>query len=197
MKKKHLILLSLWFLTSFVLIGMIHSWHSLALNPETKEDAQKLSAIINTENWGKIHIIASGCGCSKYLAKYLSKRGPAKNHSEKVLFLGPNKPYIDELKASGFPVESYLEEEFKNFTGMISGVPLLVIHDDQKNVKYAGGYSSTMLNSTTRYQDKEIFKRIRNSKKYQELPAIGCAVGSKIIKLIDPLGLKYSGVKND
>lgn len=73
----------------------------------------------------------------------------------------------------------------------IEGAPWLVIVAPDDSIRYAGGYT-TDRNARSGYLDAAIWSTISAGKSFRSLPAFGCAVGQRVRRAIDPLGLKYS-----
>jgi hypothetical protein len=67
----------------------------------------------------------------------------------------------------------------------LRGVPLLLFVSPQNQIAYLGGYGAAG------DQDETIFHQLRAGLKPVALPMIGCAVGSRLQRRLDPLHLKY------
>ncbi|MAX65782.1 MAG: hypothetical protein QF441_00305 [Bacteriovoracaceae bacterium] len=177
--------LFLWFCSIFYLIANMHGFHLISFKNSETEKNIKLEPI--QEQWGLVHILAEGCGCSEIIADYLLKRKPQKNLHEQVLLLGETQKYATKLNKSGYKVKISQE-----LNGYIDGVPMLLIHNKAGEIKYSGGYAKTMVTPITKIQDLKILKQIQSHISTEKLAVMGCAVSKKLQKEIDPLGLKYN-----
>lgn len=141
---------------------------------------------IETNQWGMIHILGQGCGCSEIIGEYLIKRGPIKNHQERVYIIGEHHELAQNLKKSGFQVKKI--DEFEN---RIEGVPMLIVHNDKGKSLYSGAYTKGVVTPISKILDLNIFKSIKENKPTKDLLVAGCAVSKELQSKLDPLGLKY------
>lgn len=180
--------LSIFFLIPFFIVGYLGVTHFFPLNP--RKEVKILDLGIPNKKWNLVHYLGGKCGCSKTIADYLIKRKSLNSDSEQevVILLDEMADKESQLIASGFKVFKYKAEKLK---GSVDGVPLLVIYDQGSAVQYAGGYASTMINSTTEPQDLKKLNEMKLNQSAGVLPVLGCAVADDYKKLLDPLGLKY------
>jgi hypothetical protein len=190
MKKAFLIIFfSGWVIGLSYTLTKMHSWHVVSFKQQSLQD--QLNSFFKNKNAqkGVFHILASDCGCSQIIAEHLIKRGTKAELPETIIMLGEFEEHEEKLKARGFNVKH--DTEFDSF---ISGVPLLVVHDENRNVLYQGGYAKKIVTPVTPILEQEIIKNALNHIKQKKYPVMGCATSEKIQKVLDPLNLKYKKV---
>ncbi len=176
-----------WFLALSIPFSMMMGSHTLSLKPS---NAKELVALKGQKTWTILHFLNPDCGCSERVFKSLVERKPkTQNVEEKVFVLGKKEQWVKALKEKGFTVVSdsmdHYSEKYK-----INAVPQLVIMDQSKAVKYAGGYSSKRGPASV-VEDEKIFHELTKTKKTNERPIYGCVNGSDNQKKVDLVGYKY------
>ena len=185
MKKKLLFsFLTIWFLGTSYTIAHMHGLHLVSFSHEKLDSNIEINEISN--DWGMIHVLAEGCGCSEIIADYLIERKSLKDVSESIMLLGETKQYAVKLKEAGFKILSS-----KDIKGYVEGVPLLIIHNKIGDIMYSGGYANNMVTPITKIQDINLLKQVKNNINPKDYLVMGCAVAMNIKKELDPLGLKY------
>jgi hypothetical protein len=123
--------------------------------------------------------------------RHLLERHPSDGIQEQILMVDSEEPELPEtgtllarLRLEGFPVTHIAAINIPADIGL-NGLPLLVLASPEKKVAYLGGYG------TRGDQDGRIFRQIRSGETPQTLAVIGCAVGSRLRRKVDPLHLKY------
>lgn len=149
--------------------------------------ASKLASGRN--GWNAVHILASECPCSRAVADYLIRRGSVSNLHEAVVLIGENPRLEKGLRQAGFPVQRVSPEEVAE-RFHVEGAPWLVFMEPGGAVRYAGGYAAER-NARGGYRDMQIWKALEAGQTVASLPAFGCAIGQRLQRAIDPLGLKY------
>jgi len=142
-------------------------------------------------NWRMLHVLSESCGCSQRVMQHLLARHRMTDVTEQVLLVegeGARLPESDDLIArlaeQGFPVTRIAAKSIPPQTDL-HGVPLLVVASPENKIVYMGGYGSRG------DEDGAVFQRVRTGAKMNALPILGCAVGSRIRRQADPIGLKY------
>jgi hypothetical protein len=145
------------------------------------------------QKWGIYHFFDTRCACSRNILKNLLKRSALSSSTmhEKIFYYGDLSENLEQLRQLGYPVEKV---NFKQLG--VTGVPLLVVFDPQKTIRYAGGYSDRAINPLQIPNEKKLIQNIIQQKHTDPYPVIGCAVSKEYQKLLDPLGLKYGSVTN-
>jgi len=196
-KKSHALFIALWVGVISLVVGYIHSWHIIDLKPN-----KNLSLAFNemipevTEEFGVIHFLTPLCSCSEQIFKHLIERGPLNKEKEVVILINDAKEiFATSLKERGFQVNlistDKLSEDFKN---AVQGVPLLVIYEGEKKVRYAGGYYEKAITPFTKIDIEKFTNSLRSGRDIASLPIVGCAVSEEYKKILDPFGLKYQEI---
>jgi len=187
-------LIAAWAMSVTAVLASMSSWHSFLF---AAPDAEQVSAFLKVEApLNLLHVMAAGCSCSGHLADYLADRGalnsigPASEVSERVLILGEMPEQTIALRRAGFPVES-MDFEKARSRGFLSGVPLLVIFDGERQVEYIGGYADTPITPLASFYDVRLAQSIRLGESLDQFPVRGCAVSRELQEMLDPFGLKY------
>ena len=181
-------LVAVWGLSITAVLANMHSWHSFLFPaPEVAEVADFLEA---KRPINLLHVMAQGCSCSGHLADYLATRGADPDAGEKVLVLGDMPEQVAELREAGFEVDN-LSFAMARDRGFLSGVPLLVIFNQQREVAYIGGYTNTPITPMATFYDLRIAKSYERGETLEQYPVRGCAVSQEIQEMLDPFGLKY------
>jgi hypothetical protein len=135
--------------------------------------------------WTTLHILAAGCGCSRYVLEHLARRGPRQGVRERILWVAssgtspPNAP-------SGFLLEAIRPSDLRERVGVV-GAPTLIVADPGGRVQYVGGY--TAQKQSPRIADVDVLARLERGETVEPLPVLGCALDSKTARRLDPLGL--------
>jgi hypothetical protein len=123
--------------------------------------------------------------------KHLLARHQFPGVAEQVLIVEGDESILagsDELSASlaeqGFSVTRIAAKNLPTNTNL-RGVPLLVVASPKNEIVYSGGYGSRG------DEDGAVFQRVRTGARMNALPILGCAVGRRIRRQADPIGLKY------
>lgn len=158
-------------------------------NPTSGEAVAAL-AHVPSGNWTAIHVLGSGCGCSRRVAKHLATRKAITDLGlkERVFVLGGEIAFEHELKDAGYTIEHRDPDEVAEKFG-IQGVPLLVVLRPDGTPAYSGGYSKYRISSD--WMDESIIHAAQHDQASTALPVYGCAVGAHLMKQTDPFGLKY------
>ena len=172
-----------WLLGTTFIFSKMHGLHFASF--ENKE-VNKHMPLVTEQDWGIVHILADGCGCSDLVAEHLIKRGPAGDADEKVLLLGDTEQYTKKLQNKGFQIINS-----KEVKGYIEGVPMLIIHNKNGDIKYSGGYANKMITPITPILDMKLFQQVKQQTVQKNFVVRGCAVSRRIQQELDPLGLKY------
>jgi hypothetical protein len=180
------LLLILWALASLYILTRMHGWHWISFKYEKPKNIAQVAKDIEKENWGMIHVLGRGCGCSEFVQDYLIKRKAQKNIRETIIFIG-NAARKRELEKAG-----YHFAEAQNVNGLIKGVPMLLIYNNNGQVIYSGGYAQKTITPFTQIQDLKILQAAKSEQNLKEYSVMGCAVSKKLQNLLDPLNLKYS-----
>ncbi len=138
------------------------------------------------------HFFDARCGCSQSIISNLLKRKPFKEKTVEIVFYQGNLgKYYKPLLDKGYNLKEMSFEKIG-----VTGVPLLVIFNNRKEVQYAGGYSNKSINPLAPPNEISLISKIRKGEDITTMPVIGCSVSKKYQKLLDPLGLKYESTIN-
>ncbi len=140
-------------------------------------------------SWQAIHLLSTTCSCSHGVAEHLIERGPMSNLKERVVLAGNDATLAHRLVAAGFPVRTMNPETIAE-RYHIAGAPWLVFVSPRGDVRYQGGY--TPGHARSNYQDQQIWANLASGRSVDPLPVLGCALGKRLQRTLDPLGLKYS-----
>lgn len=104
------------------------------------------------------------------------------------MLAGNDDTLLHRLTMAGFPVRTVspeiIAEQFH-----VAGAPWLVFVSPAGDVRYQGGY--TPAHARSDYQDQQIWASLSNGRTVEPLPVLGCALGKRLQRTLDPLGLKY------
>ena len=140
-------------------------------------------------SWSAIHVLAAGCACSRGVAEHLIERGPLPNIQESAVLVGHDAAVEGRLRSAKIQFTILTPDEAVSRYDL-HGAPWLVFIAPGGDLRYAGGYSSER-NVRDGYQDVRIWDALRRGEAARALPAYGCALGRRLQKRVDPLGLKY------
>lgn len=84
---------------------------------------------------------------------------------------------------------TFLDESELEKTYYIDSAPVLIVFNQDNELRYLGGYFKRSA-AITPY-DTEIFWKVVKNQKVNPLPLYGCAVSKKLQEIFDPLGIKY------
>ncbi|WP_127717988.1 hypothetical protein [Halobacteriovorax sp. HLS] len=184
-----------WVIGVSYAITMMHSWHYVDLSPSSTEDFKLASILPEVKDHGVVHFLTPKCSCSKSIFEHLNSRGPLGKTvaSEVVILIDDDKEeFLKPLKKNGFQVYNYSTAQMKDeFSTSIKGVPLLVIYNKSKDVRYVGGYSDASITPLTQINIKNYLLTLNEGRKIASKPVIGCSVSKEYQAILDPLGLKY------
>jgi hypothetical protein len=141
-------------------------------------------------SWRMLHLVSGGCGCSQRVMRHLLERGAIAGVEEEVLAVDGGEPYLagsaallEKLSQAGFLVNHVAASAIPADTGL-NGVPLLAVASPGRQTVYVGGYGSGG------DQDGVILRELMAGRKAEPFAAIGCAVGSRLRRAVDPFQLK-------
>ena len=182
-------LVTAWATAGLYYLGLIHSWHAIDL--QKKEDLKLVH--LEPEKWGVYHFFDSRCSCSHTIIQNLLDRSPLQSRhiNERIFYHESLGRFYGPLKAKGYQL---VKINFRE--SGVTGVPLLVVFDPERNISYAGGYDKKSVNSVFPPNEKKLIYDIIAGKNQKKLPVIGCSVSKKYQKILDPLGLKYANLRN-
>jgi hypothetical protein len=187
-------LLLVWAVAALVVGSALTSYHQPMLAPG--ETVVAIAGNPAAPQWQAIHVLSGACGCSQRVMRNLLARGPMAGSLEQIIIADGDDSYLpgtelllQQLKEAKFQFSHRRSEDLVRDTGM-RGVPLLVIVSPNRTVAYLGGYG---MNGD---QTSVILTRAMAGKVGTPLPIFGCAVGGRIRREVDPLGLKYGGLGN-
>ena len=182
-------LFAIWMLTVVLAGGIMMSFHQ----PFRPPDDRILKLADNPVNpgWRALHVLSGSCSCSQGIMQHLLELHTVDGISEQIIFIDGPEPYLaessgllDHLHHQGFSVKHIAEANVPLDSGL-GGVPLLVVTSPSGQVVYAGGYGSSSA------QDSSLLQQIRFGHPPKALPVVGCAIGSRLRRQIDPFHLKY------
>ena len=197
MKKSHYLFIICWVGGITLIVGYIHSWHLVDLKPQSEITLSFNKMIPDvSDEFGVIHFLTPLCSCSEQIFKHLVERGPLKEEKEVVILVDDSQGVFQRpLEEKGYSTKlistDKLSEEFKS---AIQGVPLLVIYEKNKKVRYAGGYYEKAITPFTKIDIKKFTDSLHEGREIASLPIIGCAVSEEYKKILDPFGLKYQEI---
>jgi hypothetical protein len=123
--------------------------------------------------------------------RHLLARPELAGVNEQIVMIDGSLPYLKDsqalltrLAAAHFLVRHIAEQDVPLDSGL-RGVPLLLFVSPQHQIAYMGGYGAAS------DQDETIFHQVSAGLKPTPLPMIGCAVGTRLQRRLDPLHLKY------
>lgn len=182
-----------WSLSITYAVSVMHSWHQVDLF-EAESISRLKESLPIVPTYGAIHFLTPLCSCSQAVFKRLKQRGPLNKIKETVFIIDDTeRKFTEILKKSGFKTINLSSKKMtKEFRQAVKGVPLLIIYDDKKHVKYAGGYSEKSITPFTKIDIMAIFTKIKKGRKVASMPILGCAINDEYKKILDPLGLKYA-----
>lgn len=117
------------------------------------------------------------------------ERGANASLAEEVLLVGQDLSMQGRLEKAGFAVSDAAEEDITRMYEL-RGVPWLIFVRPDGAIAYAGGYAADR-EGKTGYRDLAIWRGLQARMQVESLPAYGCAVGERLQRRIDPLGLRY------
>lgn len=201
MKNKLLLVLaSGWMIGVSFFITTLHSWHNVSFKFNEPQNPDFMSHLVNDiKEHNVIHFLTPACSCSKVIFNHLQTRAPLTNadHSEKIVLLDDKDLEISKkLKASGYDVTNIKMDELKeDLRKAVMAVPLLLIFDKNKDLRYAGGYSEKIITPFSKIDVFDFLSKIKLGNKLTSYPVKGCAVSEEYKKLLDPMGIKYVSSK--
>jgi hypothetical protein len=185
-----------WTAAAIILGAALTSYHQPFQSPAIGDSKILALASPPTKHqWRAIHILSGGCACSQRVMSHLLARRPIPNIDEQILLIdlentGPetylpgSSNLIAQLKQSGFSI-SHLSAASIPQDANLHGVPLLVLISPANKIAYQGGYGP---NSD---QDTYLLTAVTQNTPTKPLPILGCAIGARLRRTLDPLHLKY------
>lgn len=165
----------------------MHAWHQVGVKAELTQSEFKLSPVKQGE-FGVVHFLGEGCGCSKIIAEYLIKR-KAQQSPEAVWLVGGMEEYREQLVSAGFTVNSF--KVSKTDAPPINAVPAFGVYDHNQKFHYMGAYTDGPVRPYSEFKDQEFMSSIKHQRKVASLDVKGCMVSKQYQKLLDPFGIKY------
>lgn len=186
--KKQMIIFAVWATLISVPLVALMVLHA----PFNPVDGNGVAELVGAQKgaWAIVHVLASGCGCSRRVAKHLTMKAAGTHNSarEYVVVLGGSIAFESELQKAGYEVIHRDSDQLSEKLG-INGVPLLVVIKPDGSPGYSGGYSKHSVG--TEWSDEEVIHTAMLGSRPETLPVYGCAVGARMMKKSDPFGLKY------
>ena len=105
------------------------------------------------------------------------------------MLAGKDDALSRRLKLAGFPVRN-IDPETVFSKYHVAAAPWLILVSPAGDVQYQGGY--TPAHARNNYQDQQVWADLANGRPVEPLPVLGCALGKRVQRSIDPLGIKYS-----
>jgi len=110
---------------------------------------------------------------------------------EEILIVDDGVGYLRDSEALlptlKLPIHHVTAEEMQTSTGLV-GVPMLLITRADGTIAYAGGYGEGS------HQDVRILKELQEGRGVSKKTVVGCAVGRRLKRRMDPFHLKYETV---
>jgi hypothetical protein len=182
-------LLAVWAGSVVLVGGALTSFHQPFAAPGAGVLA--LAGDPRGHDWRAIHFLSGSCQCSQRVMQHLLARRRWDDVTEEIVMIDGSLPYLADspallarLAAAHFLIRHIVEQDVPLDSGL-HGVPLLVFVSPQHQIAYLGGYGAAG------DQDETLYHQLRAGLKPAPLPMIGCAVGSRLQRRLDPLHLKY------
>lgn len=182
-------LLLVWACAVIVVGGAFTSFHQSFRTPGAGVLA--LAGSSGGHDWRAIRFLSGSCQCSQRVMRHLLARQELAGVRKQVVMIDGSLPYLEDspallarLAAAHFLITHIAEQAVPLDSGL-RGVPLLLFVSPQNQIAYLGGYGAAG------DQDETIFRKLRTGLHPAALPMIGCAVGSRLQRRLDPLHLKY------
>lgn len=134
------------------------------------------------------HVLSQSCPCSQRIAKHLASRWPIPSVSEQIVVVESPKDTTSMVFPDAYSVKRVSAERLMADYA-IESAPVLLITDSNGKVVYSGGYTARKQGYEIR--DYEIIASLLRGEAVEALPVYGCAVSTRLKKVVDPLGLKY------
>src|SRR5207249_1987557 len=148
--------------------------HATALAP-----GSPAGHLAGTGAWRVIHVLSPGCGCSRRIAAYLTRRRALPDLHETVWMADAEMPLSQALRESGFQTEIVTQADLRNLYRM-AGVPWLLFVRPDGRIAYSGGYQRPLDGRPNLYQDTEIWTALQRGADVPALPAFGCSTGKQV-----------------
>jgi hypothetical protein len=180
-----------WFLAVAALLATLAISHWFALPAPDKRDL-RLAAGINelvhdAPSWSAVHVVYTECRCSRRILDHLLASERPRDVEEVVVLVGDDPALVAKLIARRYRVVSVAPERLTERYG-IESVPLLVVVDADRSIRYAGGYTRRQQGADI--SDLSIIRDLRANTAIDDLPVFGCAVSRRLKGLADPLSIK-------
>ena len=157
-------------------------------DPGLHDAIARLRSPAEQRKWFAMHVMYAGCGCSQRVLGNLLLRAPVENVAERIVFIGKDDDDVEgKARALGYGFDSVTREELAA-RYHVEAAPLLVVADQNGNVKYVGGYTDRKQSPAIR--DTEILSGLVRGARVAPLPTFGCAVSDKLQATVNPLGIK-------
>lgn len=182
-------LLAVWLPLTTLVIAAVMVDHIAPLPPlgDLEVLRQGLDERLGPAKARVIHVIASGCSCTRGLVRHLARRGAHPDRSETVLFVGPAPPGGFALAERGYDIGGIERADLRGRLA-IEGAPVLVVQDAEGQVAYAGGYFDSP--AAVHARDERILAAVDRGEPPSGLPLFGCAVAPGLVEQRDPTGLR-------
>lgn len=183
--------LVLWFLTVAALMGGLAISHWFALPHPDKRDAKLAAGVAEltrgAPGWAAVHVLYTECRCSQRILDHLLASDRPRDVHETVVLVGDDPALAARLAARGYRVVPTPPAELTERYG-IEGVPLLIVADPERAIRYVGGYTRRLQGPDI--SDLSILHDLRSGVATEDLPVFGCAVSQRLKRLADPLAIK-------
>ncbi len=183
--------LGVWFIVMLSVGASLLARHVVALPRPTIDPALVTAmASLRTEKdsgrWMVVHVLYAECRCSQRIAEHLLDAPRPEDTTEEVLLVGHDADLEARLAARSFRVLSLRPEELGERFHIVA-VPSFLVTAPDGSIRYAGGYTARKQGPDPR--DRAIVQDLRMGKDVEPLPIFGCAVGEKLERQLNPLGL--------
>jgi hypothetical protein len=142
-------------------------------------------------HWRAVHLLSPGCGCSQRVLQHLAARGRLNGLDDDIVLIsGPEPPQPDAstnlaaIQSLGLSVRETTADALPASANLY-GVPLLLLIAPDGHIAYRGGYGPRG------DQDQSLYAEVRRGLHPHPLPLLGCALGRRVRRRIDPFHLKY------
>ena len=173
---------------------MVGHWYTLPLPPMSDGSTARAVASLREDArrgaWMAVHVLYARCRCSQRVLDHLFHSERPTAVDEHVLFIGADVDHSRRARARGFTVHVLEPKELKELY-RIESAPLLLILDPSNELRYVGGYTDRKQGAAI--HDLEILNQLIADGVVEPRPLFGCGVSRELQKLLDPIGIKYTG----
>lgn len=187
--------LGLWLVVMLVAGSSLMSSHLLTLPLPDDRDAVAAAigasrSDVDRDRWLAVHILYEACGCSARVLDELQDRHPSDDAVERIVLVAPepNVALAARFEGGGYVLEQLTPKELEARYGIVSA-PMLIVVDDENDIRYLGGYTDRKRGPDIK--DLDILAALAKGERVSELPLFGCATSRELQAALDPLGLKY------